>query len=57
MVKIQKNLTTFLFSFFCPRTARRRAPTLVYNHSALATGTSNHTPAGGSRIGAEHIQI
>ena len=46
-----------LFAFFRPRTVRRLEPTLVYSYSALATGTSNHAPAGGSRIGAEHIQI
>ena len=55
--KIQHFSIKFLFAFFIPRSVRRRAPTLVYNHSALATGTSNHAPAGGSRIDAEHIQI
>ena len=52
-----KKIYTFLFAFFRPRTVRRLEPSLVYSYSTLATGTSNHAPAGGSRTGAEHIQI
>ena len=57
MMKIHNFLSKFLFVFFRPRTVRRLEPSLVYSYSTLATGTSNHAPAGGSRIGAEHIQI
>ena len=57
MVKINNFLAKFLFVFFLPRTVRRLEPSLVYSYSTLAIGTSNHAPAGGSRIAAEHIQI